>query len=120
MAVRSPGEKDSSFTTECHDTLSNSLQTTVHKQGSTKKTHPGLQGEKATRIHQLPKGPINKSWSVTPPSLGQTAGLLPVRCTCCLRLVLLQRVLDHPVTKGSSQSPQHLLWGGPELRLERS
>lgn len=80
MAVRSPGEKDSSFPTECHDTLSNSLQTTVHKQGSTKKTHPGLQGEKATRMHQLPKSPINKSRSVTPPSLGQTAGLLPVRC----------------------------------------
>lgn len=109
------------LTTKCHTTLSyhttNSLETTIYKPRSVKEIHRGLEIKKATRIQQLPKGRINKGRPMVP--CKDSRPLAPQVLPAGLRLVSLQRVLNHIITQGSSQSLQYLLWDSPELRIER-
>lgn len=76
---------------------------------SVKEMHRRLERKKATRIQKLSKGPIIKGGPMIPckDSRPPAPQVLPAG----LRLISLQRVLNHIINQGSSQSLWYLLWG---------
>ena len=74
MAASTLERRTQTLPTKCHAALSyrtaSSLDITVYKPGSAKETHTGLEEKKAARMHQLPKGPINKGRSRHPGGSG--------------------------------------------------
>lgn len=76
---------------------------------SVKEMHRRLERKKATRIQKLSKGPIIKGGPMIP--CKDSRPPVPQVLPAGLRLISLQRVLNHIINQGSSQSLWYLLWG---------